>query len=67
MYLYVNGRQTQNQSLNDEYAFFFRFYIDLIIILQGFHLLGMEANSASMQTIYARRSSNVQKGPSHVY
>ena len=45
----------------------FRFYIDFIIILQGFHLLGMEGNSSSMSAIYARHSSNVQKGPSHVY
>ena len=45
----------------------FRFYIDFIIILQGFHLLRMEGNSSSMSAIYARRSSNIQKGPSHVY
>lgn len=66
IYLFVNGSQTQNQPWY-EYAPCFRFYIDLIIILQGFHLLGMEGNSASVQAVYARRSSNIQKGPSHVY
>ena len=50
MYLYVNGKWRQNPILKwilpDDLCF--RFNIDLIIILQGLHLLGMERNSASV-------------------